>query len=206
MGPTLSWRGSTTPPTTDSLPDARYYMDFTGCGNTCPDAAAPRVLQFIMDSLRYWVTEMHVDRFRFDLRQHPGSRTVRSPTSLGAFFDIVHQDAILSQVKLIAEPWDLGDGGYQVGNFPLALVEVERTKYRDNVASSGRAKGDGERVRHAAVAGPRIYRVEQPPALLEHQLHHLPRRVSLNDLRELRRAAAQRGQRREHPRRISDNN
>ncbi len=82
----------------------------------------PRVLQFIMDSLRYWVTHMHVDGFRFDLASTL-ARELHEVDKLGAFFDIIHQDPVLSQVKLIAEPWDLGEGGYQVGNFPMGWSE-----------------------------------------------------------------------------------
>ncbi len=98
-----------------------------------------RVLQFIMDSLRYWVTEMHVDGFRFDLASTL-ARELYEVDRLGAFFDIIHQDPILSQVKLIAEPWDLGDGGYQVGNFP-SLWSEWNGKYRDCVRQFW--KGDG---------------------------------------------------------------
>ena len=87
-------------------------MDFTGCGNS-PNMQHPRVLQLIMDSLRYWVTEMHVDGFRFDLASTL-ARELFEVDRLGAFFDIIHQDPVLSQVKLIAEPWDVGTGGYQV--------------------------------------------------------------------------------------------
>jgi glycogen operon protein len=95
--------------------DRRYYLDFTGCGNTL-NMQSPQVLQLIMDSLRYWVLEMHVDGFRFDLAATL-ARELYEVDRLGAFFDIIHQDPVLSQVKLIAEPWDLGAGGYQVGNF-----------------------------------------------------------------------------------------
>jgi isoamylase len=87
----------------------RYYMDFTGCGNS-PDMQHPRVLQLIMDSLRYWVMEMHVDGFRFDLASTL-ARELFEVDRLGAFFDIVHQDPVMSQVKLIAEPWDVGTCG-----------------------------------------------------------------------------------------------
>ena len=104
--------------------DPRYYMDFTGCGNTL-NMQHPRVLQLIMDSLRYWVLEMHVDGFRFDLASTL-ARELFEVNKLGAFFDIIHQDPVLSQVKLIAEPWDVGAGGYQVGNFPVLLDRVER--------------------------------------------------------------------------------
>jgi glycogen operon protein len=113
-------------------------MDFTGCGNTF-HMRQPRVLQLIMDSLRYWVTEMHVDGFRFDLASTL-ARELYEVDRLGAFFDIIHQDPILSQVKLIAEPWDLGDGGYQVGNFP-SLWSEWNGRYRDCVRRFW--KGDG---------------------------------------------------------------
>ena len=138
MGPTLSWRGIDNASYYRLAPDPRYYMDFTGCGNTFK-MREPRVLQFIMDSLRYWVTEMHVDGFRFDLASTL-ARELFEVDRLGAFFDIIHQDPILSQVKLIAEPWDLGEGGYQVGNFP-SLWSEWNGKYRDNVRRFW--KGDG---------------------------------------------------------------
>ena len=118
--------------------DPRYYMDFTGCGNTL-NMHHPRVLQLIMDSLRYWVLEMHVDGFRFDLASTL-ARELFAVNKLGAFFDIIHQDPILSQVKLIAEPWDVGEGGYQVGNFPVLWTEWNG-KYRDSVRRFW--KGDG---------------------------------------------------------------
>jgi glycogen operon protein len=138
MGPTLSWRGIDNAGYYRLAPDPRYYMDFTGCGNTFK-MTQPRVLQFIMDSLRYWVTEMHVDGFRFDLASTL-ARELYEVDRLGAFFDIIHQDPILSQVKLIAEPWDLGDGGYQVGNFP-SLWSEWNGRYRDCVRRFW--KGDG---------------------------------------------------------------
>ena len=113
-------------------------MDFTGCGNTF-NMTEPRVLQLIMDSLRYWVTEMHVDGFRFDLASTL-ARELHEVNRLGAFFDIVHQDPILSQVKLIAEPWDLGPGGYQVGNFPALWTEWNGM-YRDTVRQFWKGNG-----------------------------------------------------------------
>jgi isoamylase len=105
-------------------------MDFTGCGNTL-SMQSPQVLQLIMDSLRYWVQDMHVDGFRFDLASAL-ARELFEVDRLAAFFDIIHQDPILSQVKLIAEPWDLGQGGYQVGNFPVLWTEWNG-KYRDTI-------------------------------------------------------------------------
>src|SRR5438046_6419068 len=105
-------------------------MDFTGCGNT-PNTRHPRTLQLIMDSLRYWVTEMHIDGFRFDLAATLG-RSQLVVDHMSAFFSIIHQDPILSQVKLIAEPWDVGPDGYQVGNFPVLWTEWN-AEYRDAV-------------------------------------------------------------------------
>ncbi len=131
FGPTLSLRGIDNASYYRLVPhDRRYYMDFTGCGNTL-NMVCPRVLQLIMDSLRYWVTEMHIDGFRFDLCSAL-ARELHEVDKLGAFFDIIHQDPVLSQVKLIAEPWDLGPGGYLVGNFPVGWTEWNG-KYRDNI-------------------------------------------------------------------------
>ncbi|HEV8062788.1 MAG TPA: glycogen debranching protein GlgX [Gemmataceae bacterium] len=142
MGPTLSMRGVDNASYYRVSPeDRRYYKDFTGCGNTL-NMVHPRVLQLIMDSLRYWVLEMHVDGFRFDLASTL-ARELHAVNKLGAFFDIIHQDPILSQVKLIAEPWDVGEGGYQVGNFPVLWTEWNG-KYRDTVRRFW--KGDGATV------------------------------------------------------------
>jgi len=117
MGPTLSFKGIDNAAyyrLTDENP--RYYMDYTGTGNTL-NANLPNVLRLMMDSLRYWITEMHIDGFRFDLAATL-ARELHEVNRLSAFFDIIHQDPIISQVKLIAEPWDVGEGGYQVGKFP----------------------------------------------------------------------------------------
>ncbi len=131
LGPTLSFRGVDNAAYYRTSPDdPRFYVDYTGTGNTL-DATHPRVLQLIMDSLRYWVTEMHVDGFRFDLASAL-ARELHDVDKLGSFFDIIHQDPVISQVKLIAEPWDLGAGGYQVGNFPVGWAEWNG-KYRDTV-------------------------------------------------------------------------
>lgn len=139
MGPTLSWRGIDNAAYYRLSPeDPRYYMDFTGCGNTL-NMQHPKVLQLIMDSLRYWVTEMHVDGFRFDLASTL-ARELFEVNKLGAFFDIIHQDPTLNKVKLIAEPWDVGPGGYQVGNFPPGWTEWNG-RYRDTVRRFW--KGDG---------------------------------------------------------------
>jgi len=108
----------------------RLYMDFTGTGNTF-NLLHPRTLQLVMDSLRYWVNDMHVDGFRFDLASSL-ARDQNGVNKLHAFFEIIHQDPVISQVKLIAEPWDVGEGGYQVGNFPVLWAEWNG-KYRDEV-------------------------------------------------------------------------
>ncbi|MEP0919045.1 glycogen debranching protein GlgX [Leptolyngbya sp. DQ-M1] len=118
----------------------RYYMDFTGCGNSL-NVQSPQVLKLIMDSLRYWVTEMHVDGFRFDLASAL-ARELYAVDNLASFFDIIHQDPILAGVKLIAEPWDVGDGGYQVGNFPILWSEWNG-KYRDEMRDFWRGQ-DGK--------------------------------------------------------------
>jgi isoamylase len=129
LGPTLCFRGiDNTSYYRLAADDPRHYLDFTGCGNTL-NLMHPRVLQLIMDSLRYWVLEMHIDGFRFDLASAL-ARELYEVNRLGAFFDIIHQDPVISQVKLIAEPWDLGEGGYQVGNFPVGWTEWNG-KYRD---------------------------------------------------------------------------
>jgi glycogen operon protein len=131
LGPTISFRGVDNAAYYRLNPeDLRYYVDYTGTGNTL-DATSPKVLQLIMDSLRYWVTEMHVDGFRFDLASAL-AREMYDVDKLGSFFDIIHQDPVISQVKLIAEPWDVGPGGYQVGNFPVGWAEWNG-KYRDSV-------------------------------------------------------------------------
>ncbi|MCS7294740.1 MAG: glycogen debranching protein GlgX, partial [Dehalococcoidia bacterium] len=131
LGPTLSFRGIDNQAYYRLMPgDPRRYMDFTGTGNTL-NMLHPRTIQLIMDSLRYWITEMHVDGFRFDLASAL-ARELYEVDRLSAFFEIIHQDPVISQVKLIAEPWDLGEGGYQVGNFPVGWAEWNG-KYRDNV-------------------------------------------------------------------------
>ena len=125
FGPTLCFRGIDNAAYYRLVhDDPRYYMDYTGCGNTL-NMRHPRVLQMIMDSLRYWIEEMHVDGFRFDLAAAL-ARELHEVDRLGAFFDIIHQDPVISQVKLIAEPWDLGEGGYQVGALPGRLDRMER--------------------------------------------------------------------------------
>ncbi len=139
LGPTLSFRGVDNASYYRLAADSgRYYLDFTGCGNTL-NLQQPRVLQLIMDSLRYWVLEMHVDGFRFDLASAL-ARELFEVDRLGSFFDTIGQDPVLSQVKLIAEPWDVGAGGYQVGNFPPGWNEWN-DKYRDTMRAYW--KGDG---------------------------------------------------------------
>jgi isoamylase len=131
MGPTLSMRGIDNAAYYRLVEDdQRYYMDYTGTGNSL-NVGNPHSLQLIMDSLRYWVTEMHVDGFRFDLAATL-ARELHDVDRLAAFFELVQQDPIVSQVKLIAEPWDVGPGGYQVGNFPPQWTEWNG-KYRDTV-------------------------------------------------------------------------
>jgi isoamylase len=130
-GPMLSWKGVDNTTYYRTMADKpRFYMDYTGTGNTL-NVYNPQVLKMIMDSLRYWVTEMHVDGFRFDLASTL-ARELHDVNKLGAFFDTIHQDPTLADVKLIAEPWDVGDGGYQVGNFPVLWAEWNG-KYRDTV-------------------------------------------------------------------------
>ncbi|MBY6411324.1 glycogen debranching protein GlgX [Rhodococcus sp. BP-252] len=131
MGPTISFRGIDNAAYYRLVDgDPFHYMDYTGTGNSL-NARHPHTLQLIMDSLRYWVTEMHVDGFRFDLASTL-ARELHDVDRLSAFFDLVQQDPIVSQVKLIAEPWDVGEGGYQVGNFPGLWTEWNG-KYRDTV-------------------------------------------------------------------------
>jgi len=139
LGPTLSFRGLDNASYYRLVEDGRrHYMDFTGCGNTL-NLEHSRVLQMVMDSLRYWVEVMHVDGFRFDLAPalaREGSEVER----MGGFFSVIRQDPVLNRVKLIAEPWDIGAGGYQVGNFPLGWAEWN-DHYRDGMRAYW--KGDG---------------------------------------------------------------
>ncbi len=128
MGPTLAYKGIDNSEYYRLAEDKRYYFDYTGTGNTL-NARLPNVLMMIMDSLRYWVTEMHVDGFRFDLASAL-ARELHDVNRLSAFFNIIYQDPVLSDVKLIAEPWDVGEGGYQVGQFPPGWAEWNG-KYRD---------------------------------------------------------------------------
>jgi glycogen operon protein len=158
LGPTLSLKGIDNSTYYRLVADdLRYYNDYTGTGNTL-NMIHPRVLQLIMDSLRYWVLDMHVDGFRFDLAATL-ARELHDVDRLGAFLDIIHQDPVLSQVKLIAEPWDLGEGGYQVGNFPVGWAEWN-DRYRDTVRAYW--KGDG------GVVGELAYRITGSSDLYAH--------------------------------------
>jgi isoamylase len=158
LGPTLCFRGIDNSAYYRLMDgDQRHYMDYTGTGNSL-NIMHPRCLQLIMDSLRYWVLEMHVDGFRFDLAATL-ARELHEVDRLGAFFDIIHQDPVISQVKLIAEPWDLGEGGYQVGNFPVLWAEWNG-EYRDTVRRFW--KGDG------GLAGTLAYRLTGSSDLYEH--------------------------------------
>jgi glycogen operon protein len=137
LGPTLSFRGLDNQSYYRLADDPKYYMDTTGTGNSLL-MRSPHVLQLIMDSLRYWVTEMRVDGFRFDLAATL-ARQFHEVDRLSSFFDLVQQDPVVSQVKLIAEPWDVGEGGYQVGNFPPLWTEWNG-KYRDTVRDMWRGE------------------------------------------------------------------
>jgi isoamylase len=140
MGPTLSYRGIDNEAYYRLVPDnERYYMDFTGTGNTL-NVRHPQTLKLIMDSLRYWAGEMHVDGFRFDLASAL-ARGLFDVDRLSSFFDIIHQDPVLSNMKLIAEPWDVGEGGYQVGNFPWLWSEWNG-KYRDTMRDYWRGEDE----------------------------------------------------------------
>ena len=157
LGPTLSFRGIDNPAYYRLLPeDVHLYMDFTGTGNTF-NLLHPRTVQLVMDSLRYWVNDMRVDGFRFDLASTL-ARDQSGVNKLHAFFEIIHQDPVISQVKLIAEPWDVGEGGYQVGNFPVLWAEWNG-KYRDEVRRFW--KGDEGRI------GEMAYRLTGSPDLYQ---------------------------------------
>src|SRR4029077_4612642 len=138
LGPMLSFRGVDNESYYRLIPDnLRFYMDYTGTGNTL-NPLHPTVLRLIMDSLRDFVTECHVDGFRFDLASAL-AREFYEVDRLSAFFDVIHQDPVLSQVKLIAEPWDVGEGGYQVGNFPVLWTEWNGL-YRDVIRDFWRSQ------------------------------------------------------------------
>jgi isoamylase len=158
LGPTLCFRGVDNGAFYRLLADKpRFYLDYTGTGNTI-DTLQPRTLQLVMDSLRYWITEMQVDGFRFDLAPAL-ARDASGFNKFSAFFKIIQQDPVLSQVKLIAEPWDVGDGGYQVGNFPVPFSEWNG-KFRDAMRSFWR--GD------EGFIGEVAYRLTGSPDLYQH--------------------------------------
>ena len=139
LGPTLSFKGIDNPTYYRLVQDRpRFYFDYTGTGNSL-NVRHPQTLQLIMDSLRYWIQEMHVDGFRFDLASTL-ARSLHDVDQLSSFFTIIHQDPIISQVKLIAEPWDVGEGGYQVGNFPVKWAEWNG-RYRDAIRAFWRGLG-----------------------------------------------------------------
>ncbi len=156
LGPTLSFRGVDNHAYYRLRPDnPRFYQDFTGTGNTV-NLLHPRTLQLVMDSLRYWIVDMHVDGFRFDLAATLG-RDQNGVNMFHSFFQVIQQDPVISQVKLIAEPWDVGEGGYQVGNFPILWSEWNG-KYRDEVRRFW--KGDEGRISEMAyrvVGSPDLY-------------------------------------------------
>ena len=155
--------------------DPRYYMDYTGTGNSL-NMRNPHALQLIMDSLRYWVTEMHVDGFRFDLASTL-AREFYDVDRLSAFFDLVQQDPVVSQVKLIAEPWDVGPGGYQVGNFPPLWTEWNG-KYRDTVRDFWRGEpGTLGEFASRLTGSSRPLPGRRPPAVRVDQLRHRARRL-----------------------------
>ena len=198
LGPTLSFKGIDNPSYYRLMEDdARYYMDYTGTGNSL-NVRQPHSLQLIMDSLRYWVTEMHVDGFRFDLAATL-AREFYDVDRLSSFFELVQQDPVVSQVKLIAEPWDIGPGGYQVGNFPPQWTEWNGA-YRDTVRDFWRGEPSlGEFASRLAGLG-RLLRALRTPSGGEHQLRHGPRRVHAARPGVLQREA-QRRQRRGQQRR-----
>ncbi len=157
LGPMLSFKGIDNAAYYRLVPeDRRHYMDYTGTGNTM-NMRHPHVLQLLMDSLRYWITEMHVDGFRFDLAATL-ARELHSVDKLSAFFDLIQQDPVVSQVKLIAEPWDVAEGGYQVGNFPPLWSEWNG-KYRDTIRDFWRGQ-------HSSL-GEVAYRITGSPDLYE---------------------------------------
>ncbi|BDP41158.1 glycogen operon protein GlgX homolog [Deinococcus aetherius] len=139
LGPTMSFKGIDNPTYYRLVADKpRFYFDYTGTGNSL-NVRHPQTLRLIMDSLRYWITEMHVDGFRFDLASTL-ARGLHEVDQLSGFFTIIHQDPVISQVKLIAEPWDVGEGGYQVGNFPVNWAEWNGI-YRDDMRAFWKGEG-----------------------------------------------------------------
>ena len=199
LGPTLSFKGIDNQAYYRLVDDdQQHYMDYTGTGNSL-NVRHPHSLQLLMDSLRYWVTEMHVDGFRFDLASTL-AREFYDVDRLSTFFELVQQDPVVSQVKLIAEPWDVGPGGYQVGNFPPQWTEWNG-KYRDTVRDFWRGEPAtlGEFASRLTGSAD-LYEQLRPPAGGVDQLRHRPRRLHAARPRLLQREA-QRGQRRGQQRR-----
>ena len=191
LGPMLSFRGVDNAAYYRLVEDdPRFYLDFTGTGNSL-NPTSPAVIRLIMDSLRYFVNECHVDGFRFDLASAL-ARGFYEVDRLSAFFETIHQDPVLSQVKLIAEPWDVGPGGYQVGNFPVLWTEWNG-HYRDVMRDFWRGGERRGRVRAALHRLQRPLRGRRAAALRLDQLHHRPRRLHAGRPRLLQRQA-QRGQ------------
>ncbi len=198
LGPMLSFRGLDNRSYYRLMPEnPRYYMDFTGTGNSL-NPVHPSVLRLIMDSLRYWVLECRVDGFRFDLASAL-AREFYDVDRLSAFFDTIHQDPVLSQVKLIAEPWDVGPGGYQVGNFPVLWAEWNG-KYRDSVRDFWRGQGGVGEFAQRFTGSSDLYGEDGRDPVRLHQLRHRPRRLHAARPRLVQRQA-QRGERRGQPRR-----
>ncbi len=199
LGPTLSMRGIDNAAYYRLVDDdKRYYMDYTGTGNSL-NVGHPHSLQLIMDSLRYWVTEMHVDGFRFDLASTL-AREFYDVDRLSAFFELVQQDPTVSQVKLIAEPWDVGPGGYQVGNFPPQWTEWNG-KYRDTVRDYWRGEpATLDEFAYRLTGSADLYERTGAPARRVDQLRHRPRRVHAAGSGVLQRET-QRSQQRGQPRR-----
>jgi hypothetical protein len=193
LGPMLSFKGVDNKSYYRLVPDdKRHYMDYTGTGNTL-DARVPSVLRLIMDSLRYFVTECHVDGFRFDLASAL-ARELYDVDRLSAFFDTIHQDPVLSQVKLIAEPWDVGPGGYQVGNFPVLWMEWNGM-YRDAVRDFWRGQRSVASSPRASPARATCTRTTAHAVRLG-ELHHRPRRLHAARPRLLQRTSTTRPTRR----------
>ena len=194
LGPMLSFKGVDNEAYYRlSEEDKRYYVDYTGTGNTL-NMRHPHVLQLLMDSLRYWVLEMHVDGFRFDLAATL-ARTLHDVDRLSAFFDVIQQDPVISQVKLIAEPWDVGEGGYQVGNFPPLWSEWNG-QYRDSVRDfwRGQEQGLGEFAARLTGSSDLYEATGRRPSAVD-QLRHRARRLHARRPRVVQREA-QRGERR----------
>jgi glycogen operon protein len=169
LGPTLNFKGIDNAVYYRLSPEhPRYCMDYTGCGNTL-NTAHPRVLQLVMDSLRYWVQEMHVDGFRFDLAAALARETNGEIDQGGAFMDVIQQDPVLSQVKLIAEPWDVGENGYQVGQFPVGWSEWNG-KYRDVVRDYWRGE--------SGLIGDLAYRLTGSADLYQHNDRRPPASIN----------------------------